>query len=98
MGECATDIDFEIPAGRLVSGGADLWSAVLGIRSADVIGEGCCCEEGVVQPYLLTWRIGDEFILRELTDNEARKLQELCLANRAEEERPGKGTKFPCDF
>ena len=45
--EWATGDDFEIPAGRLVSVGADLWSAMLDIRPAHVIGEGCCCEEGI---------------------------------------------------
>ena len=83
--EWATGDDFEIPAGRLVSVGSDLWSAVLDIRPAHVIGEGCCCEEGIGEPYLLAWRNGDEFMLRELTDEEARKLQELCLACQAEE-------------
>jgi hypothetical protein len=83
--EWATGDDFEIPAGRLVSVGADLWSAVLDIRPAHVIGEGCCCEEGVGEPYLLAWRSGDEVMLRELTDGEARKLQVLCLACQAEE-------------
>jgi hypothetical protein len=82
--EWATGDDFEIPAGRLVSVGADLWDAVLDIRPAHVIGEGCCCEEGIGAPYLLAWRDGDEFLLRELTDDEARKLQELCLACQAE--------------
>ncbi|HEV2971090.1 MAG TPA: hypothetical protein VGY55_14045 [Pirellulales bacterium] len=83
--EWATSDDFEIPAGRLVSVDADLWSAVLDIRPAHVIREGCCCEEGIGAPYLLAWRIGDEFLLRELTDDEARKLQELCLDTQSEE-------------
>ncbi len=82
--EWATGDDFEIPAGRLVSVGADLWSAVLDIRPAHVIGEGCCCEKEIGEPFLLAWRSGDEFMLRELTDGEARKLQELCLASQAE--------------
>ena len=80
MDEWATDDDVEIPAGRMVAVDADMWSAVLDIRPAHVVGEGCCCEEGVGAPYLLAWRSGDEFLLRELSDEEARKLQELCLA------------------
>jgi hypothetical protein len=84
----ATGDDFEIPAGRLVSVGTDLWSAVLDIRPAHVIGEGCYCEKGIGEPFLLAWRSGDEFMLRELNDGEALKLQELCLANQAEEAAP----------
>ena len=92
--EWATGDDFEIPAGRLVSVGADLWSAVLDIRPTHVIGEGCCCEEGIGEPYLLAWHSGDEFLLRELTDQEARKLQKLCLASQAE--KPGRQDRQAC--
>jgi hypothetical protein len=35
-------------------------------------------------PYLLAWQSGDEFLLRDLTDDEARKLQQLCVAGQAE--------------
>ena len=38
-----------------------------------------------LEPDLLAWRDGDEFLLRELTDDEALKLQQLCLACQAEE-------------
>ena len=85
LDEWATEDDFEIPAGRMVSVDADLWSAVLDIRPAHVVGEGCCCEEGIGAPYLLAWKSGDEFLLRELTEEQACKLQELCLACQAVE-------------
>jgi hypothetical protein len=87
----ATEDDFESPAGRLVPVDADLWAAVLDVRPAHVIGEGCECEEGIGAPYLLAWRDSDEFLLRELTEEEARTLQALCLAvqagNSARQER-----------
>jgi len=50
-----------------------------------VIDEECCCEEGETAPYLLAWYYGEEYFLRELTDAEARRLQELCLACQAEQ-------------
>lgn len=83
--EWATADDFEIPAGRLVSVSDDLWRTVLEFRPVHVIGDGCCCEEGIGAPYLLAWQSGDEFLIRELADEEALKLQELCLAAQAEE-------------
>ncbi len=76
--------DFEIPVGKIISVDADMWSSVLDIRPAHIIGEGCCCEAGIGAPYLLAWQSGEEFLLRELTDEQAYRLQELCLADQAE--------------
>ena len=73
-----------MPIGRIVSLDPDLWGSILDFRPAHVIREGCCCEEGEGAPYLLAWRTETEFLLRELTDEEARLLQSLCLANQGE--------------
>ena len=83
--EWAEHDDFEMPVGRVVSVDADTWSSVLDIRPAHVIDEGCCCEEGEGAPFLLAWQCRDEFLLRELTDEEARRLQQLCLACQVEQ-------------
>lgn len=63
---------------------ADMGSIVLDHRPAHIVGEGCYCKAGVGAPYLLAWQRGDEFLLRELSDEEAYRLQELCLAYQAE--------------
>ncbi len=78
----ATNDDFVIPEGRLVSVDADLWAAVLDVRPAHVVGEGCDCEEDMGPPYLLAWRDGDKFLLRELTRDEAYEIQHLCMRAR----------------
>lgn len=83
--EWAEHDDFEMPTGRVVPVDAQLWTDVLDIRPAHVVGEGCCCEEGEGGPYLLAWHCGEEFLLRELSDEEARQLQELCLAAQDEQ-------------
>src|SRR5205085_3522991 len=82
----AEELDMlEIPAGRVFSVSADLWEAVLSVRPAHVIGAGCDCEEDMGEPYLLAWQTETEFLLRELIDEEARKLQGLCLVCQADE-------------
>ena len=77
--------DCELPIGRIVSVGPDLWGSILDIRPAHVVGEGCCCEEGEGAPYLLAWRTESKCVLRELTDEESRSLQSLCLNSRADD-------------
>jgi hypothetical protein len=66
----------------LVSVDVNLWSAVLDARPAHVIHAGCDCEEDMGSPYLLAWRDGDEFLLRELTTDDAYDLQHLCMRAR----------------
>ena len=53
-------------------------------RPAHVIGEGCDCEDGMGSPYIVAWRSDDEFMLRELREDEARRLQKMCLAAHAD--------------
>ncbi len=74
----------ELPVGRVFSVCADLWDAFVNVRPSHVVGLGCDCEEGVGAPYLLTWQSESEFLVRELSDVEAIRLQELCLAAQAE--------------
>lgn len=74
----------ELPVGRVFSICADLWDAFVNIRPSHVVGAGCDCEEGVGAPYLLAWQSETEFLVRELGDEEALRLQELCLAAQAE--------------
>jgi hypothetical protein len=74
----------ELPVGRVFSVCADLWDAFVNIRPSHVVGAGCDCEEGVGAPYLLAWQSETEFLVRELGDAEALRLQELCLAVQAE--------------
>jgi hypothetical protein len=78
--EWAERDDCELPVGRVISVTGEIWSAMLDIRPAHVIDFGCCCEEGEGSPYLLAWETESEYLLRELSDEEARRLQILCLA------------------
>ena len=76
--------EVELPVGRVFSVCADLWDTFVNIRPSHVVGGGCDCEEGVGAPYLLAWQSETEFLVRELGDEEALRLQELCLAAQAE--------------
>jgi hypothetical protein len=81
----AEELDLvELPVGRVFSVCADLWDAFVNIRPSHVVGAGCDCEEGVGAPYLLASQSETEFLVRELGDEEALRLQELCLAAQAE--------------
>ncbi len=81
----AEELDMlEIPVGRVFSVSSDMWQAILDVRPAHVIGTGCDCEPEMGEPYLLAWRTETECLLRELADEEARRLQELCLEWQAE--------------
>ncbi|HZZ26765.1 MAG TPA: hypothetical protein VFE46_02060 [Pirellulales bacterium] len=84
LDEFASEDDYIIPEGRVFSLDADLWTSVLDVRPAHVVGDSCCCEAGEGTPFLLAWQTEREFLLRELTYDEARKLQEFCLACQAE--------------
>jgi len=75
----------ELPVGRVFSICADMWDAFVNIRPSHVINAGCDCEEGVGSAYLLAWQIENEFLVRELDDEESLRLQELCLAAQAEQ-------------
>jgi len=79
--------DFEMPIGRIISVDAQMWSDALDIRPVHVVGDGCCCEDGVGAPYLLAWEAKGEFFLRELTEDESVRLQMLCLQALDESER-----------
>jgi hypothetical protein len=82
----AEELDvLEIPVGRVFSVSPDMWQAILDVRPAHVIGTGCDCEPEMGEPYLLAWRTETEYLLRELNDEEARRLQELCLEWQGEE-------------
>jgi hypothetical protein len=84
LDEFASEDDFIIPEGRIFSVDADLWTSILDVRPAHVVGDSCCCEAGEGTPFLLAWQTEREFLLRELTYEEARRLQEFCLACQAE--------------
>lgn len=75
----------ELPVGRVFSVCADMWDAFVNIRPSHVVNAGCDCEEGVGAPYLVAWQSENEFLVRELDDEEALRLQELCLAAQAEQ-------------
>jgi hypothetical protein len=82
----AEELDMlEIPVGRVFSVSSDMWQAIVDVRPAHVIDTGCDCEPEMGQPYLMAWRTESECLLRELDDEEARRLQELCLEWQAEE-------------
>lgn len=82
----ADEDDAVLPEGQVIPVDVDTWNSLLDIRPAHVVGEGCCCEEGVGAPYLLAWAspAGHGLYLRELTEKEAVQLQALCLAAQAE--------------
>lgn len=84
LDEFVTEDDFIIPVGLLFSVDRSLWDAVLDFRPAHVVGDSCQCEADTGAPYLLAKRTETEFLLRELTEEEARRLQELCLQWQAE--------------
>jgi hypothetical protein len=85
LDEFASEDDFIIPEGRIFSVDADLWTSVLDVRPAHVVGDSCCCEAGEGTPFLLAWQTEREFLLRELNYDDARRLQEFCLACQAEQ-------------
>ncbi len=82
--EWAEQDDFEMPTNRVISVSGEIYESVLNIRPAHVVGDNCCCEAGEGAPYLLAWQTEREFLLRELSDDDARRLQEFCLACQAE--------------
>jgi hypothetical protein len=84
LNEWSEHDDFETPTGRIISVSSDIYESLLDIRPAHVVDDSCCCEAGEAAPYLLVWHTDREFLLRELTDEEAEKLQEFCLACQAE--------------
>lgn len=94
----ADEDDARLPEGQVIAVAADLWDGILQIRHAHVIGEGCCCEEGIGAPYLLAWLgpKGEECFLRELAEEEAVALQRLCLAAQAEGQAAASATGGEC--
>lgn len=75
----------ELPVGRVFSISADMWDAILSMRPVHVVSEGCDCEEDTGAPFLLAWRTETEYLIRELSDEEAHRIQELCLTAQAEQ-------------
>lgn len=93
------DEDFEMPWGHVIPVNSETWHNLLNIRFAHVIGEGCCCEDAMGWPYLLAWQSGAEFLLRELTIEEADRLRELCRAHQMEQAARGvKQTRYVRQF
>ena len=84
LDEFASEDEFIIPEGRIFSVDADLWTSILDVRPAHVVGGSRCCEAGEGTPFLLAWQTEREFLLRELTYEEARRLKEFCLACKTE--------------
>ena len=67
---------------------ADVMDSMLNVRPAHVVGDNCCCEADMGKAYIFSfWCRGHEFLLRKLNNEEAFRLQELCLACQA---RPGR--------
>jgi hypothetical protein len=84
LDEWAEDECWGMPTGRIISVSRDIYESVLDIRPAHVVGDNCCCEPGEGTPFILAWQTEREFLLRELTYDEAQRLQEFCLACQAE--------------
>jgi hypothetical protein len=84
LDEFASEDELNLPDGRIFSVDADLWTRVRDIRPAHVVGDNCCCQAQGGTPFLLAWQNEGEFLLRDLTYEEARPLKDLCLASQAE--------------
>ncbi len=85
----------EFPVGNVIGVDEDMWLAVLELRPAHVVGQGCCCEEGIGAPYLLAWCHEDGCFLRELGEEEAVELQRACLAAQAKWETQRSESAIP---
>ena len=75
----------ELAIGHVVAVDKTLWTSVLDLRPAHVVGGDCACEEDEGAPYLLAWQTAGQCFLRELDEREARALQDACLAAQAEQ-------------
>lgn len=74
----------DLPTGLATEVAEELLHHILELRPAHTIGDDDCdCEAEQSTPYLLAWSEGQRHFVRELTDHEARLLQDLCLAEQA---------------
>lgn len=78
------ELDVQIPPGLVFSVSESVWNDVIGICLVHIVGAECHCTDTEGEPYVLAWQTDKEFLVRGLTDVEARGLQALCL-DRAEQ-------------